>query len=143
MFTGEYRHSLDNKNRLIIPARLRSEIGDTFVLTRGLDGCLSIYTAAAWEKQEAQLEKLPSTNKAARAYTRFITSGASQQQFDGQGRIQIPSSLLGYAGISRNCLVIGAGENVEIWDEAKWDAYNNSTGENFDDLAESLTEFLK
>jgi MraZ protein len=143
MFTGEYRHSLDSKNRLIIPARLRSEIGDTFVLTRGLDGCLSIYTAPAWEKQQAQLEKLPMTTKNARAYVRFITSGAVESSFDSQGRVQLPASLLAYAGIHKTCVIIGAGDNVEIWDEEKWNAYNTATAENFDDVAESLTEFLK
>lgn len=143
MFTGEYRHNLDAKNRLIIPARLRTDIGDTFVVTRGLDGCLSIYTTASWARQQKQLEKLPQTNKDARAYMRFITSGAMEGTFDTQGRVQLPASLLEYAGISKACVVIGAGDNVEIWDEEKWNRYNSETAESFDDIAESLTEFLQ
>lgn len=143
MFTGEYRHSLDAKNRLIIPARLRADIGDTFVVTRGLDGCLSIYTTVSWDRQQKQLEKLPQTNKAARAYMRFITSGAMEGTFDTQGRVQLPAALLDYAGISKTCVVIGAGDNVEIWDEERWNQYNSKTAENFDDIAESLTEFLQ
>lgn len=143
MFTGEYRHSLDAKNRLIIPSRLRADIGDTFVVTRGLDGCLCIYTSVSWERQQKQLEKLPSTNKAARAYMRFILSGAAEESFDAQGRVQLSSSLLNYAGITKACVVIGAGDTIEIWDEAKWNQYNSATAENFDDIAESLTEYLQ
>ena len=142
MFTGEYRHSLDAKNRLVIPAKLRAGLGDAFTVTKGLDGCLTIYTPKAWAKVQEQLEKLPATKKSARQYIRFMTSGATNVSLDSMSRIQLPQSLLAYAGITKNCVIIGAGDNVEIWDEAAWDKYNSDTAENFDDVAESLTEYL-
>ena len=143
MFIGEYQHSLDAKNRLIIPSRLREELGDTFVVTKGLDGCLTIYTGHEWDKVQKQLDGLPTTNRAARQYIRFMTSGAAECSCDIQGRIQLPQNLVTYAGIDHSCVIIGANDYVEIWSEERWQKYNADTAENFDDLAESLTEYLK
>ncbi len=143
MFIGEYRHSLDSKNRLIIPAQIRDGLGDTFVVTKGNDGCLRIYTAIQWQKQAEILSKLPQTNKAARAYTRFITSGAIEVTPDSQGRIQLTTPLKEHATLEKSCVIIGANEFVEIWDETKWKLMNGETAENIDDITEELTEFMR
>ena len=129
MFMGEYSHSIDEKGRLIIPSRFRDELGTNFVLTRGLDGCLSIYPEAEWTKLEAKLRSLPLTNKNARTITRFLVSAAAQCELDKQGRILVPSALREYAGLEKDVVLTGNLERIEIWDKTKW---TESTG--FDDM---------
>ena len=143
MFMGEYRHSLDAKNRLIIPARYRDELGETFIVTKGLDGCLTVYTAPQWESLVKQLEQLPSTKREVRQYVRFLLSKAVECQFDSQGRIQLPAVLIKAADIMKKCAVIGAADHIEIWAEEKWDAYDEEAGASFEAAAESLTELLR
>ena len=143
MFMGEYRHSLDTKNRLIIPAKFRDELGSTFVVTKGLDGCLTVYTSAQWSKIIEQLEKLPTTKKEARQYIRYITSKAQECEFDGQGRIQLPKVLVSAADIQKECVVVGAADHVEIWSQERWNAYDEEASESFESIAESLTEYLQ
>ena len=143
MFMGEYRHSLDAKNRLIIPARFRDELGDTFVVTRGFDGCLTVYTEDQWKKIVSQLEQLPVTKSEVRKYVRSLLSKAQECEFDGQGRIQLPQSLVGVADITKKCVIIGAADHLEIWAEERWDAYDETSDETFEADAETLTEFLK
>ncbi|MBR2594822.1 MAG: division/cell wall cluster transcriptional repressor MraZ [Solobacterium sp.] len=143
MFMGEYRHSLDAKNRLIIPARFRDELGDTFVVTRGFDGCLTVYTEDQWKKIVAQLEQLPVTKSEVRKYIRSLLSKAQECEFDSQGRIQLPQSLVGVADIAKKCVIIGAADHLEIWSEERWDAYDETSDETFEADAETLTEFLK
>ena len=140
---GEYRHSLDAKNRLIIPARFRDELGDTFVVTRGFDGCLTVYTEDQWKKIVSQLEQLPVTKSEVRKYVRSLLSKAQECEFDGQGRIQLPQSLVGVADITKKCVIIGAADHLEIWSEERWDAYDETSDETFEADAETLTEFLK
>ena len=143
MFMGEYRHSLDAKNRLIIPARFRDELGDTFVVTRGFDGCLTVYTEDQWKKIVSQLEQLPVTKSEVRKYVRSLLSKAQECEFDGQGRIQLPQSLVGVADITKKCVIIGAADHLEIWSEERWDAYDETSDETFEADAETLTVFLK
>jgi len=143
MFMGEYRHSLDSKNRLIVPARFRDELGDTFVVTRYLDGCLTVYTQAKWEKLTERLAAIPMTSKAGRQLNRLFHAMAEECQPDSQGRIQLTQTLIKAAGIAKKCCVIGAGDHVEIWAEEKWDEYNTVSDEAFEEAAESLTEFLR
>ena len=143
MFMGEYRHSLDAKNRLIIPARCRDELGDTCVVTRGFDGCLTVYTEDQWKKIVSQLEQLPVTKSEVRKYVRSLLSKAQECEFDGQGRIQLPQSLVGVADITKKCVIIGAADHLEIWSEERWDAYDETSDETFEADAETLTEFLK
>ncbi|MBP3892015.1 MAG: division/cell wall cluster transcriptional repressor MraZ [Solobacterium sp.] len=143
MFMGEYRHSLDNKNRMIVPAKFRDELGDTFVVTKGLDGCLTVYTYPQWERLATQLEQLPSTKKEARQYMRTFMSNAQECNVDTQGRIQLPQKLVNIANIQKKCAVIGAGDHVEIWAEEKWDAYDEMASDSFETVAETLTEFLQ
>lgn len=143
MFMGEYRHSLDAKNRIIIPAKFREELGNTFIVTKGLDGCLTIYTETEWQKVIEQLEKLPTTKKEVRQYIRYLTSKASECEIDGQGRIQLPQVLVTFADMKKKCVVVGAADHVEIWSEERWNAFDEEAGESFEAIAESLTEYLR
>ena len=139
MFIGEYQHAIDNKNRMIIPAKFREELGTKFVLTKGLDGCLYAYTMEEWKVMEEKLKKLPLTSKDARAFVRFFFSGANEVEPDKQGRVLIPQNLLEYAGIEKEIVSIGVSTRIEIWSKARWDEYNNSDI-NFDEIAEKMSE---
>lgn len=139
MFIGEYQHAIDNKNRMIIPSKFRDELGNSFVLTKGLDGCLYAYTLSEWKIMEEKLKKLPLTSKDARAFVRFFFSGANEVEIDKQGRALIPQNLLEYAAIEREIVTIGVSTRIEIWSKSKWDEYNNSDI-NFDEIAEKMSE---
>lgn len=141
MFIGEYQHAMDNKNRIIVPSKFRDELGDTFVLTKGLDGCLYIYTINEWKNLEAKLGKLPLTNRDARAFVRFFFSGANEINVDKQGRALIPQNLLEYASITKEIISIGVSTRVEIWSKEKWKEYNESDI-NMDEIAEKMSELL-
>lgn len=142
MFMGEFSHNLDAKGRLIIPARFRNELKENLIITQGLDGCLTLYTNEAWEKIYEQLQTLPTTKSQARAFVRILTSKASEVEIDSQGRILIPSNLITQAKIEKECMIIGAGSKVEIWAKDVWEAYMANSEESFEELAESLTEFM-
>lgn len=141
VFIGEYRHNLDSKKRVIIPAKFREELGDLFIVTRGLDGCLTVYTQAQWTELLEQLQKLPSTKKESRLYVRSITSKATECECDAQGRIQLPSYLVSEAAIEKECVIVGVADHVEIWSSSRWDVYQEDS-EAFEDVAEQLTDFL-
>ena len=142
MFIGEYSHNIDAKGRIIIPSKFRDELQDSFILTRGLDGCLTIYSRKQWDKLFEEINKLPTTRKAARQYIRVLTSGAGEVTLDNQGRIQIPSFLSKAVGLKKECYVIGANDHVEIWDKDAWDAYYAEASESFEDVAENISDFL-
>ncbi len=131
MLIGEYHHNLDEKGRLIIPAKFREDIGKSFVVTRGLDGCLFVYSLVEWEKIVSKLKKLPFTKKDARTFTRFFLAGATLSEFDKQGRINLLNSLTLYAGIKKECVIIGVNDRLEIW---ALDKYNSLMEENLDKL---------
>ena len=143
MFIGEYYHNLDAKGRIIIPAKFRDELNGTFVLTRGLDGCLTIYSTEKWEKIFEEINKLPETKKATRQYIRMLTANACECTLDNQGRILIPANLSGSVNITKECVVVGANSHVEIWDKATWNAYMDDASENFEDIAESLSDLIQ
>lgn len=143
MFMGEYRHSLDAKNRIIVPAKFRDALGETFVVTKGLDGCLAVYTEEKWADMIARLERIPATKKEARLYMRSLTSKAVECTLDKQGRIQLPQFLLSTAAIDKSCVVVGVADHVEIWPEEHWDAYDDEASLSFDTVAEALTEYLQ
>lgn len=143
MFIGEYYHNLDAKGRIIIPAKFRDELNGTFILTRGLDGCLTIYSTEKWEKIFEEINKLPETKKATRQYIRMLTANACECTLDNQGRILIPANLSGSVNITKECVVVGANSHVEIWDKATWNAYMNDASENFEDIAESLSDLIQ
>ena len=138
MFMGEYHHSIDDKGRLIIPSKFRTELGDKFVITRGIENCLFAYPIERWETIVHKLESLPFTKKDARNFTRFFLSGATVAEFDKQGRINITSPLITYAGIDKECVIIGTGDRLEIWAKEAWDNFFDSASINMSDIAENL-----
>ena len=115
MLMGEYHHNIDDKNRLIIPSKFREELGNEFVITRGLDGCLFVYSMDEWNKVMNKLKTLPFTKKDARTFMRFMLSAASICEFDKQGRINLVNSLINYAEIKKECVIIGVNDRLEIW----------------------------
>ncbi|WP_313126627.1 division/cell wall cluster transcriptional repressor MraZ [Proteiniclasticum ruminis] len=126
MLIGEFSHGMDKKNRIIIPAKLRDGLGDTFIMTKGLDSCLYIYPKSEWEVFEKKLKALPMTDKNVRAFVRFFFSGANEMEPDKMGRVLIPQSLLSYAGIEGEVVSVGMMDRVEVWSKEKWTAYNES-----------------
>ncbi len=140
MLIGEYHHSIDDKKRLIIPAKFREQLGNEFIITRGIENCLFAYSTANWEKIVQKLESLPFTKKDARQFTRFFLSGATIAEFDKQGRIVITQPLIDYANIEKECVIIGTGDRLEIWDSTAWNQFFNSAKDNMSDIAENLFE---
>ncbi|EST13150.1 division/cell wall cluster transcriptional repressor MraZ [Sporolactobacillus laevolacticus] len=140
MFMGEFNHSIDTKGRLIIPSKFREELGDTFVVTRGLDQCLFVYPMGEWHRIEEKLKALPFTKKDARAFTRFFFSGASECALDKQGRVSISNGLREYAKLIKDCVVIGVSTRLEIWDQQAWGQYFAQSEESFNDISESLLD---
>ena len=135
---GEYHHSIDDKGRLIIPAKFREELGEKFIVTRGIDNCLFVYSESSWIKIVNKLESLPFTKKDARAFVRFFLSGATGAEFDKQGRINLTSPLISYANIDKECIIIGTGDRLEIWSEKSWNEFFNSAKDTMSDIAENL-----
>lgn len=138
MLIGEYHHNIDEKGRLIIPAKFREEIGESFVVTKGLDGCLFVYSLVEWEKIVNKLKKLPFTKKDSRVFSRFFLASATVCEFDRQGRINLMNSLTLYAGLKKECAIIGVNDRLEIWD---LDKFNNLMKENekeLDEISENL-----
>ena len=140
MFIGEYHHSIDDKGRLIIPSKFREELGEKFIITRGIENCLFAYSEESWNKIVNKLETLPFTKKDARQFVRFFLSGASEAEFDKQGRINITSPLISYANITKECVVIGTGDRLEIWSEESWNDFFTSAKDSMSDIAENLFE---
>lgn len=141
MFMGEYRHRIDNKGRLIIPAKLRAHLSDRFVMTRGLDGCVFIYSMNEWTVLEEKLSHLPLAKKEARAFVRFFYAAASEESLDKQGRVNISPILLDYAKLEKECVIVGVSNRIEIWDAEKWKQMNEEIIDHFDDIAENMLDF--
>lgn len=139
MLIGEFNHGMDNKNRIIIPSKLREDLGESFIISKGLDGCLYIYPKAEWITFETKLKSLPLTSKDARQFSRFFFSGANEMEPDKMGRILIPQSLLEYAGIVDEVVSVGMMNRVEVWSKEKWKAYNDSEMD-MDDIASKMNE---
>jgi len=139
LFIGEYEHSVDAKGRLIMPAKLREEIGDKFVVTKGLDGCLFAYSQTEWTAFEEKLKTLPISNKNARDFTRFFLSGAIECEIDKQGRFLITSNLREFAGLEKDVVIIGVNTRIEIWSKDKWKKYSSDENVNVDEIAENMT----
>ncbi|MBP3952134.1 division/cell wall cluster transcriptional repressor MraZ [Bacillus suaedae] len=141
MFMGEYRHNVDEKGRMIVPAKFRDELGESFVVTRGLDRCLFVYPIEEWKKLEEQLKALPFTKKDARAFTRFFFSGATECELDKQGRVNISSPLREFAKLEKECVIIGVSNRVEVWSKAIWEEYFAESEESFSEIAENIVDF--
>ena len=117
MFFGEYEHTIDAKGRVIIPARLREALGEQFMITKGLDGCLFVYPMDQWAAFEEKLQALPLNQPSARAFARFFFSGAMEGELDKQGRVMVPPNLREYGKLSKDIVIAGAGTRLEIWDK--------------------------
>lgn len=141
MFMGEFQHSIDDKGRLTIPAKFRELLGSSFVITRGLDQCLFVYPMNEWSILEQKLKSLPLMKSDARAFTRFFFSGATECEWDKQGRVNLPGNLRGYAGLDKECVVIGVSNRVEIWSKDTWEAYFQQSEGTFNEIAEKLVDF--
>ena len=139
MLIGEYEHSLDAKGRLIMPAKLREDIGEKFIITKGLDGCLFGFSQNEWANFEEKLKTLPLTNKNARDFVRFFLSGATECEIDKQGRFLIASNLRQYAEMEKEVAIIGVGTRIEIWNKEKWKQYNSDENISADAIAENMT----
>ncbi len=140
MLIGEYHHNIDDKGRLTIPSKFREEIGEKFIVTRGLDNCLFVYSLVEWEKIVAKLQTLPFTNKDARVFSRFFLSGATLCEFDKQGRINLVNSLIDYAKIQKECAIIGVNDRLEIWALEKFNELMQANSDHLSDIAENLFE---
>ncbi|KMN38441.1 MULTISPECIES: division/cell wall cluster transcriptional repressor MraZ [Lysinibacillus] len=141
MFMGEYQHSVDAKGRLIVPAKFREALGETFVVTRGLDNCLFGYPMNEWRKLEEKLKGLPMTKKDTRAFARFFFSGATEVEIDKQGRINIPTTLMQHAHLVKECVVLGVSNRIEIWAKDAWEAYFSESEQSFNEIAENMIGF--
>ena len=139
MLIGEYEHSIDAKGRLIMPAKLREDIGEKFIITKGLDGCLFGFSQNEWTNFEEKLKTLPLTNKNARDFVRFFLSGATECEIDKQGRFLIASNLRQYAEMEKEVAIIGVGTRIEIWNKEKWKQYNSDENIYADAIAENMT----
>ena len=131
MFMSEYNHTLDTKGRLIIPAKFRETLGEEFVISKGMDGCLFVYAGDDWNAFEQKLTSLPLINKEARQFARFFLAGAATVEVDKQGRILLPAHLREFAGLEKDVVLVGVGSRVEIWSKDKWIEANT-----FDDMEE-------
>ena len=137
MFMGEYNHTIDAKGRLIVPAKLREQLGEAFVITNGNNGCLNIYTEEAWETFLEKLQALPG-NGDKRKIVRAFVSKASVVEIDKQGRILIPTALREHAGLNKDVVLAGAIDKIEVWDKGRWDIESNA--DDIDDIAERLAD---
>ena len=138
MFMGEYSHTIDAKDRIIVPAKFRESLGDNFVVTKGLDNCLFVYTSEDWRKFEEKLRTLPLTNKDARKFTRFFLAGAAEREIDKQGRILIPSVLREFAALEKDVVLVGVGSRIEIWDKARWNESISIYDDDMEEVAENM-----
>ncbi|WLR43631.1 division/cell wall cluster transcriptional repressor MraZ [Bacillus carboniphilus] len=141
MFMGEYNHTIDVKGRMIVPSKFRLELGSSFILTRGLDQCLFGYPMKEWDIIEEKLKTLPLTKKDARAFTRFFFSGAIECELDKQGRVNIAQSLIDYAKLEKECVIIGVSNRIELWSKEIWEQYVNEQESSFEEIAENMIDF--
>ncbi len=139
MLLGEYRHNVDTKGRVSVPSKFRGDLGQSFVITKGLDNCLFMYSKQEWETFENKLKELPLTNNDARSFMRFFFAGAAECEVDKQGRINIPQVLRDYAGIKKDVVIVGVSTRAEIWDSSNWDSYTTSDSLNVSQIASQMS----
>lgn len=137
LLIGEYEHSLDTKGRLIMPAKLRQDIGEKFIITKGLDGCLFVFSQNEWLNFEAKLKALPLSDRNARNFVRFFLSGATECEIDKQGRFLIPSNLREAGKLEKDAVIVGVGTRLEIWDKEIWQKCDENISA--DEIAENMT----
>ena len=139
MFMGEYNHTVDAKGRLIVPSKFREQLGDEFVVTKGLDNCLFVYENSEWTALEEKLRTLPLTNAAGRKFSRFLLAGATTCEVDKQGRILLPPVLREYANLTKDVVLVGVLSRVEIWDKDRWQE-NTYDEDEMDEIAEHMAD---
>lgn len=139
MLLGEYSHTLDDKGRVSVPAKFREDLGTTFIVTKGLDNCLFIYSKKEWATFEEKLKTLPLTNPNARNFIRFFFAGATECELDKQGRINIPQNLRDYALLKKDVYIVGVSTRVEIWNKEKWEGYTSQENLNVDEIANQMS----
>ena len=140
MLLGEFHHNIDEKGRLVIPTKFREEMKESFILAKGIDKHLSLYAKDEWDKLVSKLNTLPFTKKDARSFNRFFFSGATVCEFDKSGRISITSPLVSYAGLEKECVIIGVNDHIEIWSKDFYNNFMNENDEIIDEIAEHLFE---
>jgi len=140
MFIGEYNHTIDEKGRMAIPAKMRGQLLDGAVVTRGLDGCLFVYTKSEWEKLAEKLANLPLTDANSRAFARLMLAGAMDVEFDKQGRILLPAYLREFANLKSKTIVAGLYSRIEIWNDTAWKSYKEGTEKNTEEITKNLAE---
>ncbi len=141
MLKGEFSHTIDEKGRLIIPAKFRDDLGTHFVITRGMDSCLYVFPEEEWQAFEEQLTALPiTTDSKARRFVRFFEGSATPGDMDRQGRTLLPASLREYAQVDKDVVFIGMGKRAEIWDKAKWEEENSEVEQSIEDIAADMED---
>ncbi|MBI5221914.1 MAG: division/cell wall cluster transcriptional repressor MraZ [Candidatus Magasanikbacteria bacterium] len=140
MFIGEYLHNLDEKGRLAVPKKFRSDLAKGAVVTRGLDNCLFLYTKTEWKKLADKLAALPFSQSNARAFARLMLGGAMDVEVDKQGRMVLPEYLRVFAGLKKNVVIAGLYSRLELWDQAKWEEYKVKTESSSSEIAERMFE---
>ena len=138
MFMGEYSHNIDAKGRMIVPSKFREQLGDEFVVTKGLDGCLFVYPNEEWQNIEEKFRNVPLTSKDARKFSRFFFAGATTCEVDKQGRILIPSVLREFASLQKDVVFVGVGSRIEIWSKESWNNSISNYDDNMDEVAENM-----
>ena len=140
MLTGEFNHSIDAKGRLIIPSKFREDLGENFMITKGMDGCLFIYPENEWKTFEEKLRTLPLTNKKARDFKRFFLGSAVDGDLDKQGRVLISSALRAYAGLEKEVVLAGVLDRIEIWNKTAWDERKAEVEADIEEIANDMED---
>ena len=140
MFIGEYQHNLDTKGRITMPSKFREELGNTFYITKGMDGCLFVFPEAEWIEMDKKINALRLSRKDARGIARLFYAGAIDVSLDKMGRVLLPGHLRQYASLEKEAIIIGVSSRVEIWDKDRWQSYNNDDDFNYDMLTESMAD---
>ena len=138
MLIGQYEHTIDIKKRLALPAKFRGELGDKIIITRGIEGCLAVYTEAEWKIMADKLGALTISQAEARSFTRMILAGAMEVTLDKLGRILVPDYLKDYAGLKKNVVICGLSNRLEIWDAEKWEIYKEAAEKGVDEIVSKL-----
>lgn len=140
MLIGEYQHKMDVKKRLPLPARLREQLGSRVIITRGLEGCLFVYSTSIWNEVAEKLIKAPQGSEASRGFTRLLLSSANEIELDALGRILVPENLKDYAGLVKTVMIVGIGNRLELWSKERWEQYRNRAEKGLADMAEKMGE---
>ncbi len=139
MFIGEYKHTIDSKNRMTIPSKFQGQLSEGAIITRGLDNCLFVFTNEEWKRVAEQIKQQSFTTANARAFSRLMLAGAMDVKIDKQGRILIPTYLSEYANLGQKVVVAGLYDRLEIWNENDWEEYKKKTESNANDISEQMS----